>query len=139
MGWWEVWRCGQGSLASYLSRAICVEDVPPFSASIPESSCGLSLLYEWASKEIFVKKSPQCLNSRPINGCEKATERRARREFLSSEQSHKGCRKGMETLIEPFQCGFSAERVANEDTEKINRVVDPEALAREADLQRDLF
>ena len=48
--------------------------------------------------------------------------------------------KGLE-IVQTFfrECGFSAERVANEDTEKVNRVVDPEALAREADLQRDLF
>src|SRR5262249_1428480 len=44
MSWWEIWRCGQGSLASYLSRAICVEDIPPVSTSIPEPSCGLCLL-----------------------------------------------------------------------------------------------
>jgi hypothetical protein len=94
MGWWQVWRGFQGSLSSYLSRAICVEDIPPFPTSIPEPSYGLSLLYEWSSKEIFLKKSTQCLDSRLIKSCEKATECSARRQLRSAEQSHKWSGKG---------------------------------------------
>src|SRR5947199_9199709 len=85
MGWWEVWRCGQGSLASYLSRAICVEDIPPFSTSIPEPSCGLSLLSEWPSNQILLKESTQALDSRLIKSCQKAAACSARRQFRSPE------------------------------------------------------
>jgi hypothetical protein len=94
MGWWEVWRCGQGSLSSCLSRAICIEDIPPFSTSIPEPSCGLSLLCEWARNQILLKESTQGLDSRLIKSCEKATECSARRQFRSAEQSHKWSGKG---------------------------------------------
>jgi hypothetical protein len=74
MGWWEVWCCGQGSLSSYLSRAICVEDIPPFSTSIPEPSYGLCLLHEWSSNEIFLKESTQGLDSRLIKSCQIPTD-----------------------------------------------------------------
>src|SRR5215475_4990656 len=95
MGWWEIWRCGQGSLSGCLSRAICIEDRPPFSTSIPEPSCGLSLRDQWASNQILLKESTQGLDCRLIKSRQKATKCRARRQFRSAEQSHKGCRKGL--------------------------------------------
>ena len=94
IGWWEVWRC-RARLAVELPAACHLRQRhTTFSTSIPEPSCGLSLLCEWPSNQILLKKSTQGLDSRLIKSCKKATECGARRQFGSAEQSHKWRGKG---------------------------------------------
>jgi hypothetical protein len=86
-----------------------------------------------------LKEGTQGLDGRLIKGSKKAAERGARRQFGSAEEAHKGRGEGCQTLVELFQGGFSAERIADENDDKVNRVVGPEATASKADLQGDFF
>src|SRR6266568_1738791 len=87
-------------------------------------------LGERTAAEILKKQLPQCLDGCLFKGCQEATQRRARRQSVPSEQGHEGGSKGLYPLIKGLQGLFATDGIAQQHGDKVNDLIASEAAAR---------
>src|SRR5229473_1721792 len=126
----------QGTLSCSLSRSVQIEDHPPVSLPIPQTTYTLG--GSRAGQRVLQKHTPQRFYTRLVQGGKKTAERRAMRQLSASEQSHKRRRKRLQALVIGRQRRFSAECVADQHDEKVDHLIGPEPFAGETHTLRDV-
>ena len=82
----------------------------------------LLLFHEGASEQILEKEGEPRLDCGLIKRGEKATERRACWQAISSKERHERACPGLETLVKGFQGPLTADGIAEKDGEKIDQL-----------------
>jgi hypothetical protein len=70
-----------------------------------------------------LKEEPEGFNTWLIKSREKTAECRMTGKGATAKERHEGRSKGPKTLVERFQSEFSTHGIADEDDEKVNRVI----------------
>ncbi len=87
---------------------------------------------ERAAEQIVQKQGAQGFDWLLSQSRQKAREGRASWELITVKQGHEGRGKGLQPLVEGFQRAFTADGVAEEDGEKVDDLIVPEAPPRKA-------
>jgi hypothetical protein len=118
-------------LASGLTRPVDVEDFPLSACSVQQLA-SLPFFRKRTGEQILQKESTQGFNSPRGEAGKKATERRTAGQPSPVEQGHEGPSPGNQPFIKGFESAFAADRVAEEDRQKVDHLVVPKAPPCEA-------
>jgi len=121
--------CPEGERSISWTPAIDVENPPLVPHAIRESAL-LFLEASLSCQQIFEKQGAQNFHWLPGQSSQKARERRTSREAISSEKRHEGIGKGMQVLVEGFQCTFGTYGVPEEHGHQVNHVVVAQAAGK---------
>jgi len=88
-------------------------------------------------EQILQKEHAQGFNSRWGEAGQKATERRAAGQLLPVEQGHEWFGERSQPFIEGFEGPFAADRIAEEDRQKVDDLVMPKTPSCKADTLLD--
>ncbi len=128
----KIWSLGKGSLPCRLLGAIDIRDEPVLALTVSESTRwkGLNRLGD----EVILKEHAKCLNTRLIQGGQKARERGTMREPLAIEEGHEGDRKRGESVIKGEQGWLCTDGISEKHHHKIKHLIRAEARTGEPDL-----
>ncbi len=101
-------------------------------SSIPQPAC-LLLFAQRSRKPIGEKERAQGFDRLGSQGRQKATERGARGQAVSSKERHIGSGKGMQALVEGFEGALATDGVAEEHGDKVDHLIVPETATGKAD------